>query len=72
MRAAPSFRPATILTLALLGHGCARNSDDGAGRARVRDTTLTAADTIAPGDTLDRARRVVPDTAGALDTTSRR
>jgi hypothetical protein len=51
---------------------CARNPDPEDENMRVRDTTLTAADTLAPDDTLDRARRAVPDTAGDLDTTSRR
>jgi hypothetical protein len=66
------MRIAPLLTLLCLGLGCARNSDDQTGQARVRDTTLTAADTLSPDDTLDRARRVAPDTAGDLDTTSRR
>ena len=52
--------------------GCARNADTETEQTRVRDTTLTAGDTIAPDDTLDRNRRAVPDTAGGLDTTSRR
>jgi hypothetical protein len=69
MRALSFSTLAIALTLAL---GCARNSDDRTGQARVRDTTLTPADSLSPNDTLDRARRAVPDTAGGLDTTSRR
>jgi hypothetical protein len=65
-----SMRITPVLAL-LLVTGCARNSDTEEGM-RVRDTTLTAADTTAPEDTLDRARRAVPDTTGDLDTTSRR
>jgi hypothetical protein len=64
------MRLTPILALLLLG-GCARNSDTETGQARVRDTTLTAADTLAPDDTLDHARRAIPDTAEGLDTTSR-
>jgi hypothetical protein len=52
--------------------GCARNRADEEENVRIRDTTLTAGDTLAPEDTVDRARRAIPDTAGALDTTSRR
>lgn len=61
-----------ISFVVLLLISCARNADTDADESRVRDTTLTAADTVNPGDTLDRARRPVPDTAGGLDTTSRR
>ncbi len=52
--------------------GCAgnRSSDDEA--VRVRDSAFTASDTLSPDDTLYRERRVVPDTVGGLDTTSRR
>lgn len=64
--------PLLAVALMLPGLACARNSDDRTGQARVRDTTLTPADTLSPDDTLDRARRAVPDTAGGLDTTSRR
>jgi hypothetical protein len=70
MRALALSALAIALTLPALG--CARNSDDRTGQARVRDTTLTPADSLSPNDTLDRARRAVPDTAGGLDTTSRR
>jgi hypothetical protein len=66
------MRLATLFALLALA-GCAGNrAEDGQGAARVRDTTLTSADTLAPGDTLDRARRPVPDTAITVDTTSNR
>jgi hypothetical protein len=65
------MRLTTILALLLLA-GCARNSNPETEQVRVRDTTLTAADTLAPDDTLDRGRRTIPDTAEDLDTTSRR
>ena len=68
----PLALPTLAMALTLLSLGCARNSDDRAGQARVRDTTLVAADSLSPDDTLDRARRAAPDTAGGLDTTSRR
>ncbi len=52
--------------------GCAgnRSSDDDA--VRVRDSAFTESDTLSPSDTMYRERRVVPDTVGGLDTTSRR
>jgi len=52
--------------------GCAgnRSSDDDA--VRVRDSAFTESDTLSPDDTVYRERRVVPDTVGGLDTTSRR
>ena len=62
----------TYLLALFLLVACARNPDTEDENTRVRDTTLTAADTITPDDTLDRTRRVVPDTGGDLDTTSRR
>jgi hypothetical protein len=62
----------TMLVALLALAGCARNKADDQENVRIRDTTLTAADTLAPEDTMDRARRAIPDTAGALDTTSRR
>jgi hypothetical protein len=52
--------------------GCARNRAEDEENVRVRDSTVTAGDTLAPTDTMDRGRRAMPDTAGALDTTSRR
>ena len=64
------MRLPSLLVLLLLG-GCARNSDRDTADARIRDTVLTAADTVTPNDTLDHARRAVPDTVGGLDTTSR-
>jgi hypothetical protein len=64
------MRFAMLVALLALA-GCARNRADEE-NVRIRDTTLTAGDTLAPEDTMDRARRTVPDTAGALDTTSRR
>ena len=51
------------LVMLVLLVACARNRDSGAGETRVRDTTA---------DTLDRIRPAIPDTAGGLDTTSRR
>jgi hypothetical protein len=67
----PAMRITLVLTALQLA-ACARNSDTEAGRERLRDTTLTPADTLAPEDTLDRARPAIPDTTGAPDTTSRR
>jgi hypothetical protein len=55
------MRLSRLVTLALLA-SCARNPETGARETRVRDTTT---------DTLDHAR-AIPDTAGGLDTTSRR
>jgi hypothetical protein len=60
------------LLVALLALGCARYGSTDEEETRLRDTTLTAADTISPGDTIDRARGANPDTAGGLDTTSRK
>jgi hypothetical protein len=66
------MRYALLVALLALA-GCAGNrAEDEEGAARIHDTTLTAGDTLAPDDTLDRSRRAVPDTAGGLDTTSRR
>lgn len=65
------MRLTCLLTLALLA-GCAGNPETETDQARVRDTTLTIRDTLAPEDTLDRARRSAPDTGWGLDTTSRR
>jgi predicted component of type VI protein secretion system len=62
----------TMLVALLVLAGCAGNKADDKENVRIRDTTVTAGDTLAPDDTLDRARRAMPDTAGALDTTSRR
>lgn len=62
----------TYLIALLSVVGCARNADTEATGTRVRDTSITAADTVPSEDTLDRARRAIPDTAGDLDTTSRR
>ena len=62
--------PVLLLGMAL-AVGCARNQDDAAGApeqesGRIRDTTLTAKDTLAPADTLPRVRDSVPDsTSGA-------
>ena len=67
----PPMRIIVLVALLLVG-GCARNADTETEEARVRDTTVTASDTLAPDDTVDRARRAIPDTAGDLDTTSRR
>jgi hypothetical protein len=65
------MRFAMLVALLALA-GCARNRVDDEENTRVRDSTLTARDTLAPDDTLDRGRRAMPDTAGGLDTTSRR
>ena len=66
------MRLASLLALLALA-GCAGNrAEDDQGAARVRDTTITSADTLAPGDTLDRVRRPVSDTSITVDTTSSR
>jgi hypothetical protein len=58
---------AIILSLAL-APACARNQEDQPGtpangeRARIRDTTLTPKDTLAPADTLPHIRDTLPDT----------
>jgi hypothetical protein len=44
--------------------GCSRNRDSETAGARIRDTTLTARDTVNPNDTLPRIRDTVPDSAG--------
>jgi hypothetical protein len=62
----------TMLVALLALAGCAGNKADDKENVRIRDTTVTAGDTLAPADTMDRSRRAMPDTAGALDTTSRR
>jgi hypothetical protein len=56
------MRPLLLIALLAPALGCARNrgSEDAAG-ARIRDTTLTARDTINPNDTLPRIRDSVPD-----------
>jgi len=41
--------------------GCASNNAADEPGARIRDTTLTAQDTINPNDTLPRIRDSVPD-----------
>jgi hypothetical protein len=40
---------------------CTRNRDAEPAGARIRDTTLTAPDTVNPADTLPRIRDSVPD-----------
>ena len=62
----------TPMLALLLVAACAGNREAETGQARVRDTVLTASDTLTPQDTLDRARRAIPDTSEGLDTTSRR
>ena len=44
--------------------GCARNRTSEAAGARIHDTTLTAADTTNPNDTLPRIRDSVADSMG--------
>ncbi|MFL5402793.1 MAG: hypothetical protein ACJ8BF_08260 [Gemmatimonadales bacterium] len=53
----------TILLLAALAatFACARNRGSEAAGARIRDTALTARDTVNPNDTLPRIRDTVPD-----------
>jgi hypothetical protein len=66
------MRLTPLLALLALA-GCAGNrAEDDQGAARVRDTTMTSADTLAPDDTLDRARRPVADSSITVDTTSNR
>jgi hypothetical protein len=62
----------TMLVALLALAGCAGNKADDKENVRIRDTTVTAGDTLAPEVTSVRARRAIPDTAGAVDTTSRR
>ena len=45
----------------VLGAGCASNKAADEPGARIRDTTLTAKDTIDPNDTLTHIRDTVPD-----------
>jgi len=65
------MRVARLAALLLLS-SCARNPDANDENMRVRDTTMTSADTLGLNDTTPPSRRIVPDTAGDLDTTSRR
>jgi hypothetical protein len=60
---------ATILAAVTACAGNKTQEEDG---SRIRDTALTAEDSISPSDTLDRARRVVPDSAVGPDTTATR
>ncbi|HEX6104271.1 MAG TPA: hypothetical protein VFZ26_01725 [Gemmatimonadales bacterium] len=62
----------TPMLVLILVAACAGNREAETAQARVRDTVLTASDTLTPRDTLDRARRAIPDTSEGLDTTSRR
>jgi hypothetical protein len=55
------MRPILLLALVAATFGCARNRSSEAAGARIRDTTLMAADTINPNDTLPRIRDTVPD-----------
>jgi hypothetical protein len=58
---------ALLLLGLLLAPACARNqengdvADDPSESARIRDTTLTPKDTLAPADTLPRIRDSLPD-----------
>ncbi len=57
---------ARVLSLIIVP-ACARNQEEQPGTpanretARIRDTTLTAKDTLAPGDTLPHIRDTLPD-----------
>ncbi len=59
--------PVLVLLSLLLAPACARNQEDQQGTpeeeqtARIRDTTLTPKDTIAPADTLPHIRDTLPD-----------
>jgi hypothetical protein len=62
------MRTSALLCLALLlSTACARNQENetadpnNAETARIRDTTLTAKDTLAPADTLPHIRDSLPD-----------
>jgi hypothetical protein len=55
------MRPMLLIALLAVALGCARNRGSEAAGARIRDTTLTAQDTINPNDTLPRIRDTVPD-----------
>ncbi|MBA3444947.1 MAG: hypothetical protein H0T58_08880 [Gemmatimonadales bacterium] len=65
------MRLAGLLALLLLA-GCARNPEGEDENMRTRDTTMTTIDTVGSDDTVYRTRPALPDTAGGLDTTSRR
>jgi predicted component of type VI protein secretion system len=55
-------------TIVALTFACAGNQSEEAEGMRVLDTALTSRDTLNPSDTLDRARRVVPDSTAVTDT----
>jgi hypothetical protein len=50
-----------VTVLVLTSSACASNRNEDAAGARIRDTTLTARDTISPNDTLPRVRDSVRD-----------
>ncbi len=66
------MRYVALAMIVALGTGCAGNQSEDEQGTRVRDTALTVEDTLSPSDTLDRSRRVVPDTAPGRDTASSR
>jgi hypothetical protein len=61
-----------LATIMAVATACAGNQSKDEQGTRVRDTALTVEDSLNPSDTLDRARRVVPDSSVGLDTTSAR
>jgi hypothetical protein len=64
------MRPLVFL-LVLASLSCARKQSEDEDNLRVRDTA-SAADTLNPSDTLDRARRTAPDSALPTDSTAGR
>jgi len=66
------MRYVVLAMIVAVGTGCAGNKSEDEQGTRVRDTALTVGDTLNPSDTLDRARRVAPDTTPGHDTTSSR
>ena len=50
-----------VIALLVPAMGCARNHKSEAAGARIRDTTLTAQDTVKPNDTLPRIRPAASD-----------
>jgi hypothetical protein len=50
-----------LSVLAMVSVGCARNKTSEEPGTRIRDTTMTTADTTNPNDTLPHIRDSVPD-----------
>jgi hypothetical protein len=55
------MRPVLLAAALMVIASCASNRNSDAAGARIRDTTLTARDTMSPSDTLPRIRDSMAD-----------